>query len=317
MPIIMAACGRNTQVSETRVMMGTTVTITVAGTGEARAHRAIDRAFGKIEQIESEMGPNGASSEVRRINARTPGEPVPVGRDLGAVILAALDIARASDGAFDPTIGGVTELWGFDGGGRVPDAESLRGAVAQVGWRLIHFDNSSAKVVIDGDSTRIDLGGIAKGFAVDAAARSLVEDGIGAAMIDAGGDLLLIGGKPGRGAWRVGVQDPRNPGALAARMDLRDVAVATSGDYERFFTEGGVRYHHILDPATGMPARGCRSVTVIAPTAMEADACATAAFVLGPERGMDFIRARPGVEAMIIDADGAMMWSDESLEVAE
>ena len=137
--------------------------------------------------------------------------------------------------------------------------------------------------------------------------------GIRNAIIDAGGDLRIIGARPGKDFWRIGVKHPRDPGALLLTFDLRDTAIVTSGDYERFFISDGVRYHHILDPATGQPARDCQSVTVLAPTAAEADACATAAFVLGPSKGLAFLRARPGVRGVIVGAAGELHWTDEAL----
>ena len=160
----------------------------------------------------------------------------------------------------------------------------------------------------------LDLGAIAKGWAIDRATEKIMSHGIRNAIIDAGGDLRIIGGRPGKGFWRIGVQHPREPGSLLATFDLRDTAIVTSGDYERFFIADGVRYHHILDPATGQPARDCQSVTVLAATAAEADACATAAFVLGPEKGLAFLRSRPGVRGFIVGADGTLHWSDEVIE---
>jgi thiamine biosynthesis lipoprotein len=159
----------------------------------------------------------------------------------------------------------------------------------------------------------LDLGAIAKGRAVDRALDKLVARGIRNAIIDAGGDLRIIGSRPGKDSWRIGVQHPREPGVLLLTLDLKDTAIVTSGDYERFFMVDGVRYHHILDPSTGQPARGCQSVTVLAPTATEADACATAAFVLGPSKGLAFLRARPGVRGIIVAADGQLHWTDPEL----
>ncbi len=137
--------------------------------------------------------------------------------------------------------------------------------------------------------------------------------GIRSAIIDAGGDLRVIGARPGKDFWRIGVQHPRDSGALLLTLDVNNTAIVTSGDYERFFVDDDVRYHHILDPSTGQPARGCRSVTVLAATAFEADACATAAFVLGPSEGLSFLRGRPGVRGVIVGADGREHWTDEAL----
>jgi len=125
--------------------------------------------------------------------------------------------------------------------------------------------------------------------------------------------LRILGTRPGKNSWRIGVQHPREPGALLMTFELKDTAIVTSGDYERFFIADGVRYHHILDPKTGQPAHGCQSVTVIAPTAEEADACATAAFVLGPSKGIAFLRARSGVRGLIVDAEGRLHWTDDAL----
>jgi thiamine biosynthesis lipoprotein len=183
-----------------------------------------------------------------------------------------------------------------------------------VGYKNLVLDEMSNSVGFALEGMGIDLGAIAKGWAVDRAMQVLTARGIDNAIIDAGGDLRIVGSRPGKGFWRIGVQHPREQGELLLSLDLTDTAIVTSGDYERFFMEGGVRYHHILDPATGMPATGCRSVTVLAPTAAEADAAATAAFVLGAERGIAFLRSRPGVRGMIVDAGGALHWSDDALE---
>ena len=155
-------------------------------------------------------------------------------------------------------------------------------------------------------------GAITRGWAVDRAMGKLMDRGISSAIIDAGGDLRVIGSRPGKEFWRIGVQHPRDQGKLLLTFDLKDIAIVTSGDYERFFIADGVRYHHILDPSSGQPARGCQSVTVLAPTATEADACATAAFVLGPAKGIAFLRARPGVRGVIVGDGGQEHWTDDA-----
>ena len=191
------------------------------------------------------------------------------------------------------------------------------GAIAKklplVGYKNIQFDDSSHSVGFAVDGMGLDLGAIAKGWAVDRAMEKIMARGIHNAIIDAGGDLRIIGARPGKDFWRIGVQHPRDQGALLMTFELKDTAIVTSGDYERFFIADGVRYHHVLDPATGQPARGCQSVTVLAPTAAEADACATAAFVLGPAQGLAFLRARPGVRGVIVGADGELRWTDDAL----
>jgi thiamine biosynthesis lipoprotein len=156
----------------------------------------------------------------------------------------------------------------------------------------------------------IDLGGIAKGYAIDRGIEVLRERGVTMALMNAGGDLRCLGTKADGTPWRIGVQNPREKTSIVGVIKVSDGAVATSGDYERYFLQDGVRYHHLLDPATGMPARACQSVTIVAQTAEMADVMATAVFVMGPERGLAFIRDHPDIEGMIIRADGEMLFSE-------
>lgn len=294
--------------------MGTVVEVTVAHQSEETARTAMGAAFDEIERIDLLLSGHRSQSLVSKINNEGALRPVPVGPELYPLFVAARGYGRESDGAFDVTVGVVSRIWKFEPGGVVPDPAEAARALAKVGYDGLLLDDSAQSVGFARDGMAIDLGAIAKGWAVDRAIDRLKSLGIESAIIDAGGDLRLIGTRPGKRSWRIGIQHPREQGSLIASLDLADTAVVTSGDYERFFVADGVRYHHILDPATGRPASGCRSVTVIAPTAMEADACATAAFVLGPQRGIAFLRARPGVRGMIVDAAGALHWTDAALE---
>lgn len=294
--------------------MGTVVQITVAGGREDEARTAMGEAFAEIERIDALLSSHREDSLVSLLNREGHERKVSLGKDLFNLLREAGAISEQSAGAFDVTVWPVSRLWGFEKGGTVPDGGELEQAVAKVGYRNLIFDNNDNSVGFKLDQMGVDLGAIAKGWAVDRAMDKLAALGIGNAIIDAGGDLRVAGSRPGGGAWRIGVQHPREPGGLLLTLELTDTAIVTSGDYERFFEAGGVRYHHILDPATGMPATGCRSVTVLAPTAAEADAAATAAFVLGAQRGIAFLRARPGVRGVIVDAAGALHWTDAALE---
>jgi thiamine biosynthesis lipoprotein len=294
--------------------MGTVVEITVSASSEREAREAIREAFEEMQRIDDLMSSHRPESVVSRVNREGYGRHVVVGNEVFQVIRDAVAIGESSRGAFDITLWPLSQLWGFEKGGKVPRDSEIQGIVDNVGYHHLVLDNNTLSVGLGNAVIGIDLGGIAKGWAVDRAIASLQARGVRNAIVDAGGDLRVIGGRPGRGTWRIGVQHPRESGQLLMTLDLSDTAIVTSGDYERFFTEGGVRYHHILDPATGFPARGCQSVTVLAPTAAEADACATAAFVLGPERGLAFLRARPGVRGVIVGADAALHWTDEGLE---
>jgi thiamine biosynthesis lipoprotein len=306
--------GKEQIYKETKIVMGTLVEITVAHESEVEARLAISDAMLELQRSDDLMSHYKSGSLISKLNRAGAKSKVHVGEEVFQLLRDAVSISRASRGAFDVTILPVEVLWGFDSGGRVPTTEMINEKLPLVGYEMIDFNDSEHSVGLEAPGMGVDLGGIAKGWAVDHAMEKITLHGIRNAIIDAGGDLRIIGGRPGKEFWRIGVQHPREQGALLAAFDLRDTAIVTSGDYERFFVADGVRYHHILDPSTGQPARGCQSVTVIAPTAAEADACATAAFVLGPEKGLAFLRSRHGVRGFIVGADGALHWSDESLE---
>jgi thiamine biosynthesis lipoprotein len=298
---------------ESKIVMGTVVEITVAHRSEDQARVAIREAMAEFQRIDDLMSSYKPDSVVSRVNLAGSTVKVPVGEEVFQILQDAVDISAASGGAFDATIWPVSKIWDFNDGGVIPERDKMAIKLELVGYRNLEFDNSMHSVGFAIDGMGLDLGAIAKGWAVDRAMEKIMARGIRNAIIDAGGDLKVIGTRPGKNFWRIGVQHPRDPGVLLMTFELRDTAIVTSGDYERFFMAGGVRYHHILDPATGQPARGCQSVTVLAPTAAEADACATAAFVLGPSKGLAFLRSRPGVRGVVVGADGELLWTDEAL----
>lgn len=314
LPSYSCSGGEQSVFRETKLLMGTVVEIAVVGQSGERSRDAIREALEEIARVDELVSTFKQGSVVSRLNREGAIGKVSVGKEVFFLIRAAAAISEASGGAFDITVGPIVKLWGFESGGARPSEVILGKVLPLVGYRNLNYDENSYAVGFKTSGMQIDLGAMAAGWAADLAIEKLKARGITAAIVDAGGELRVIGSKPGGIPWRIGVQDPRSPGELLMTFDLGDTAVATSGDYERFFMDGGVRYHHILDPATGMPARGCRSVTVLAPTAAEADACSTAAFVLGPERGIAFLRSRPGVRGFIVDEDGDLHWTDEALE---
>lgn len=316
LPILLSTgcfSGKENLYKETGVVMGTVVEITVAHRSEPLARAAIKEAIGELQRIDELMSLSKPGSLVSRINREGSTKQVVVPPELFRLLGDAIAISKASGGAFDVTVRPLVELWGFERGGSVPPSDLLTSKLTAVGYRSLILGEKVLSVGFAKPGMGLDLGAIAKGWAVDRAIEKLEARGIRNAIIDAGGDLRILGGRPGKQFWRIGVQHPREPGALLATFELRDTAIVTSGDYERFFLADGVRYHHILDPETGEPARGCQSVTVLAATASEADACATAAFVLGPVRGLAFLRSRPGVRGLIVDAAGALHWTDDAL----
>jgi thiamine biosynthesis lipoprotein len=295
---------RVSEVDETRVLMDTFVTVRVRAGDRAAGRAALDAAFAEMGRAARALdwfdsttaagGPAGALA--------SPGAPD--ASDLARVLEVALDVARASDGAFDPTVRPLTALWNFEGEPRVPPAESLAAACARVGHERLRVEGG--RVIADDPGLRLDLGGVAKGYVVDRAIDVLrAAPGLRGGLVAAGGDIRAFGAGPRGGAWTIGLAHPRAPSEVAARFPLSDGAVSTSGDYQRAFTRDGIRYHHLLDPKTGMPARASVSATVFAPTGIEADALATAAFVLGPAAGKRLLAGRPGREAIwIVEREG-------------
>ena len=231
-------------------------------------------------------------SELSRLNARAAGEPVVVSPDLFRVIAKAREIADRTEGSFDITIRPLADLWGFIWKEyRLPADEELKAVLPRVNFRLVQLDAEKCTVHFLGPGVSLDLGGIAKGYAVDCAMEKLLSIGVTNAMVKAGGDLRVIGVPPGKTHWIVQLEDPRKEGRRT-KVPLRDAALSTSGDYENYFEIDGVRYSHILNPRNGRPVEGIAACTVIAPTCMESDAMATACFVYGVEKSLEKFGAR-------------------------
>lgn len=225
---------------------------------------------------------------------------------LRAVLADAVTVAARTEGAYDPTILPVVRLWEFDDGGRLPAPEALASAVSLVDYTTVRVTGALALA----PGQQVDLGGVGKGAVVDLIADRLAGQGIERFLVEAGGDLLVAGLKPGERPWRIWIQHPRAPEAALAILEIGAAgerrAVVTSGDYERYLEVDGVRYHHILDPATGWPARASVSVTVISARAAEADALATGLFVAGPA-GLRWLEDDAGVQALVVtETDGEL-----------
>ncbi|MCR4438774.1 MAG: FAD:protein FMN transferase [bacterium] len=306
---LLVACARHEPVQETRVLMDTFATITVYDRDKSREAmlRAVDAAFEGMLEVELRTSCYRDSSEVSKVNRAAP-RPVEASPLLCACLEEARRVSLLSDGAFDVTVGPLMRLWDFlSDHPRVPDSAAIRALLPLVDFRRVHLE--AGRVWLDEPGMALDLGGIAKGLAVDVAIDSLRAHGITDAMVDARSNLRTLASALTAGKRRVWIRHPRDNSKLFARFRMDEGCVATSGDYERFFMSDSLRYHHILDPHTGWPARSCASVTVIANSAMEADALSTALFVLGPERGLALAERLPGVEAVVlIDNHGSLEW---------
>lgn len=285
--------------------MGTLIVITAWTVDEAAAEKAFEQAFDELDRLEAVLTVWRKDSDVSRINAEAGKKAVKVSEDTVACVKRALELAKVTEGKFDVTFGALAGLWKFDHDqdDKIPDDAEIKRRLPFVGFEYIELDEAKRTVRITKEGVRLHLGGIGKGYGVDRAVAMIKARGIDDFMVQAGGDLYVSGKRGGR-PWRVGVRDPRGPrDAFFAAAEVTDATFSTSGDYERFFTEGGVRYHHILDPDLGRPARGTRSVTIMAKDAVTADALSTGIFILGAEKGMKIVEALDGVGAVIVDAD--------------
>ncbi len=302
--------GRDPVCRESRIVMGTAVEITIAQVDPQKAPAAMQAAFREIERIDLLMSHYREDSDVSRITRNAGERETPVSSETLEVIQRALYFSQISAGAFDITIGPVFRLWNFREA-KTPGENLLRENLKKVDYRQIKVDPGKSTVFLRNRGMQLDLGAIAKGYAADRASGVLRERGIENFLVNAGGDLKASGVKEKGIPWTIGIQHPRIPSQGIARLHPREAAVATSGDYEKFFMKDGERYHHILVPSTGMPARECQSVTIVAPSAMDADALATAIFVLGPQKGFALLTQLPNVHALIVDRRGSVLLSPQ------
>lgn len=286
------------------VVMGTAIRVELWCDDPAHGEAAIDAVMAEMHRIDRTMSPHKPDSELSRINRDAHRQPVPLSSEMFLLLVQAQRFAQLSHGAFDITFASVGNLYDYREG-VAPDAQALARARAAIGWRGLELDARTRSVKFAREGMRIDLGGFAKGHAVDNAAAILTRHGIHHAHVAAGGDSRVIGDKRGR-PWTIGVRDPRKADALVALLPLVDTAISTSGDYERFFERDGVRHHHIVDPATGQSPRDVRSVTVLAADGLTCEAMSKTIFVLGTERGMDMVETLEGVDAIVVDAAGAL-----------
>lgn len=290
--------------------MGTQVSVWFWTDREADAAQAAEAMFAEMKRLDAAMTTWRPDSDVSRINAAAGEKPVIVSDETRAVISRAVDISRRTGGLFDITVQAFHGLWKFDQDmdGSLPDPADVKKRVALVNWKDIVINNRRKTVFLRRKGMAITLGGIAKGYAVDACARLLRARGLSNFMIQAGGDMYIAGSK-GPNPWVVGIRDPRGPkDAMFATAPIKDHSFSTSGDYERGFVKDGVRYHHILDPSTGQPARASRSVTIRANDAFTADAWSKVMFISGWKKGMELIKTNKltDFEAVWVDADNTV-----------
>jgi len=293
---------------DARPMMGTEVSVYLWSNDEKLGRQALDEVFREADRIDHLMSTYKEDSEISRINREAADRPVVAGAELFHLIERSLDISVLTHGAFDITFDSVGQHYDFREHRR-PDDATVASERQRIDYRLVKLDTAAGTVRFLQPGVRINLGGIAKGYVVERGVDILRNRGIRNAIVTAGGDTRLLGDRRGR-PWMVGVRDPREEGEVAISIPLVDEAISTSGDYERYFDENGIRYHHIIEPSTGEPAKGVHSATVMGPDAVITDALSTSVFVLGVDRGLTLIGTLPDYESIVIDAEGRMYYSD-------
>lgn len=285
-------------------VMYTNVAITVVAQDKAAAENAIDAAFESIAGLERSLSSWTNTSEIAAINRQAGSSSVDISPETFELTSIALEIARNTSGAFDPTVGPLMRLWDYRKA-EVPSIEEIGNTLPIVDYRKLNLDPTMHSVYMSVSGMSFDTGGIAKGYAADVAVGVLKKHGISSGLVTIAGDIRAFGKREDGGPWKVGIRDPRGETEedIIATLELNDEAVSTSGDYERFFIKDGKRYHHLVNPSTGYPAEGTMSFTVVAPKAVLTDGYATGAFVLGPQKGIEAIEQQ-GLEGMAISTDG-------------
>jgi thiamine biosynthesis lipoprotein len=297
-------------------VMGTAIAVELWSEDAAAGEAAADAVIAEMHRIDRTMSPHKPDSELSRINRDAGAFAVSLSPEMAVLLARAEVFARLTDGAFDITYAAVGRLYDYRAGIR-PGAEALALARQAVGWRNLVLDRTARTVRFARPGMCIDLGGFAKGHAVDNAAAILKGRGVRHAIVSAGGDSRVIGDRRGR-PWSVGIRDPRRGSDdMIAVLPLVDVSISTSGDYERFFLADGERFHHLIDPATGRSPSSVHSVTVLAEDGITSEALSKAVFVLGADKGLELIATMPGVDAVVVDAQGALHWSAGLLAPAD
>lgn len=323
--LALAACdgdgGRVETVTLAGPTMGTGYRVRIAGALHHWDRNGLKTRIGSVlKTVNAQMSNWRAESEISRFNGGTSPEWREISGDMHSVVAEANRVHRLSDGAFDPTIGPLTDLWGFGpspGGGAIPDRDRIADTLRRTGMRHIRIGTARHAIAKRHAGIGLDLCGIAKGFGVDRIAELLDREGFRNYLVEIGGELRARGAGPWRRPWRIGIETPvAGPRSVHRIVGLGHGAIATSGNYRNFFDNGGTRYSHIIDPRSGSPVRhALASVTVIAPSTMEADALSTALMVLGPGEGQRLAR-RDGIAAYFIVNDGRRLKGAGSPEFA-
>ncbi len=299
-------------VARTLNSMGSELQLTVWTADEATASGAFEAVFAEMQRLDDLMTTWREGSDIDRLNAAAGDQAVQISSEVRDVLETARQLSDWTGGKFDVTFGVLSGLWKFDYQNKdntIPDLQEVRRRLPLINYRDLEIDERAGTAFLKRKGMNANLGGIGKGYAVDHAAGILRRRGLRDFIVQFGGDMY-VAGRRGDRPWKLGIRDPRGPAEqIFASMELSDATFSTSGDYERFFIKDGRRYHHIIDPATGEPTQGCRSVTIVTDRAVIADGLSKGVFILGPEAGMALIEHLPGVQGVIVSAKNEVLIS--------
>ncbi len=305
--LCMPVTGHADWYKDERAIMGTRIAVEFWDADTHHAEQCAERVFNEMHRIDALMSPYKPDSELSHINQQAANEAIQVSEEMFKLLKKSMQISQLSNGAFDITFSSVGHLYNYREHIK-PTEQEIQQSLANINYRHVLLDDTNHSVRFARSGVVIDLGGIAKGYAVDNGIAILVDCGIKGGLVTAGGDSRILGDRGNR-PWMMGIRHPRKKDAVAVMLPLSNTAISTSGDYERYFIENGERYHHIISPQTGKSVSGTWSATVIGPDATTTDALSTTLFVLGPEKGLQLIESSPGIDAVIIDAQGQMHYS--------
>lgn len=295
------------QIEETTIM-GTGIRVEIWHPDARIREQGIHSTLETMDHVNRLMSPYVQESQLSKINRSAHEYPVSVSPELFEVIQRSVDVSVLTNGAFDVTFASVGHLYNYREQTK-PGADKISPAKSFINYKNIVLDQQMQSVSFLKPGMKIDLGGIAKGYAVDRAVQGLIDLGIKHAQVTAGGDMRMLGNRLDR-PWMIGIRDPRKPGDIALTLSLQDQALSTSGDYERSFSKDGTLYHHILDPTTGDSAREVSSVSVVGPDAIMTDALSTSVFVLGAKQGLQLLNDLDAIEGFIVDREGKYHYSE-------
>jgi thiamine biosynthesis lipoprotein len=295
-------------------IMGTRIVVELWAEDRAKGEEAVQAVLAEMRRIDAAMSTYKPTSEVSLVNARAASAPMKISQELFDLLATSIEYSKITRGAFDITYASVGYMYDYRERVR-PDEKDIQSALPGVNYRHLILDPKNRTVKFAREGVRIDLGGIGKGHAGARGSASQPERGFEHALVTAGGDSRIIGDRFGN-PWVVGIRHPDRKDEVIARIPLEDAAISTSGDYERYFDENGVRYHHILDPKTGHPASKVRSATILGPTATRTDGLSKTAFVLGAEKALEIYNELEDIDAILVTPDGRVLYT-KGLEAPE